>query len=226
MGIGVFKKIKNFIGKAAEKIGNGISKILDHPIAKKAADIGGKMAGLLIPIPVVGGMIGKALANTARNIGSYAAGTVGKIGEAMQGKANAKDVLLYAPNKFVNDIKNSNTYQAITGQKTVPDAIMDHLKGEAMLDIFTPVHDAIFGKPDHSRTMLWVNKNGDASTTWKPGYNRIMWGDVVTKPGKAPSPVTVPDPSKDILGTYQGRQFIRGRDDATWNRLKEVGLVQ
>ena len=164
--------------------------------------------------------VGKAVGEATANALSYGFGTVGEIGKAIQGEASATDVLTYVPRRAVNEIVNSNIAQVVTGKKTVPDAIMDHLNESAMLDIVTPIHDAIFGKPNHDRVRLWVNKDGDSSTTWKPGYNRLMYGRIESKP--AP----IYNGSESVLGTYQGQVYRRGVDDAAWNQLVKSGKVK
>ena len=217
MSVGTYKKQKS-LGSFLETIGVGGSKAFEHELAHKIMGTAGQFIGYATGIPLAG-TVGKAVGNMAADVASYSLGTVGEIGKAMQGKADAKDVFTYVPKRVVDDVVNSGIAQVVTGQKTVPDAIIDHLNESAMLDIAAPVHDAIFGAPDHSRTRLWVNKNGDASTTWKPGYNRLMYGDVISKP--AP----IYNGSESILGTYQGQVYRRGVDDAAWRQLQKAGKV-
>ena len=215
---GHLKREKNF-GEFLEKIGVGASKAFDHALTQKIFGAVGQGIGMATGIPL-GGHIGKAVGKTTADALSYGFGTVGEFGKALQGEASATDVLTYAPRRAVDDVMNSNIAQVIQGNKTAPDAIMDHLQEQSMMDVFAPVHDAIFGKPDHSRTRLWVNKNGDASTTWKPGYNKIMYGDIV----KTPAPIY--NGSESILGTYQGQVYRRGVDDAAWAQLQKQNKVK
>lgn len=222
MSVGHLKREKSAgskVGSFLEKIGVNASKAFDHALTQKIFGAVGQGIGMATGIPLAG-TVGKAVGKATADALSYGFGTVGEFGKALQGEASATDVLTYAPRRAIDDVVNSNLGQVIQGKKTLPDGIMDHLSEQAMLDVFAPVHDAIFGKPDHSRTRLWVNKNGDASTTWKPGYNRIMYGDVVSKP--AP----VYNGSESVWGTYQGQVYRKGVDDAAWRQLQKQGKVK
>lgn len=222
MSVGHLKREKNTnskIGSFLETIGVGASKAFEHELAHKIMGAVGQGLATATGIPLAGA-VGKAAGEALADGLSYGFGTVGEIGKAMQGEASAKDVLMYAPTRMYNDVMNSNLVQAVTGKKTVPDAIIDHLSESAMMDLFAPVHDAIFGKPNHNRERFWVNKDGDASKTWKPGYNRIMYGTTVTKP--AP----IYNGSESILGTYQGQTYRKGVDDAAWRQLQKQGKVK
>ena len=229
MTAGKFKRQKNIakeIGDALEKVGNWSENTWVQDFATDVAGKVGKTIGsVTIPIPLFGGEIGKTAGEMIANTPFYMLGTVGEIGKVMQGKSNIGNVITYGPKRYIEgkieEVKNNPIVQTIQGKKTLPDAIVDYaMQSQSLLEPVTKIHDAIFGKPDHSRTRLWVNKDGDASTTWKPGYNRIMYGDVVKKP--AP----IYNGSESILGTYQGQVYRKGVDDAAWRQLQKAGKVK
>ena len=217
------KNISKNIGEKLENIGQyGEDSWVMDSAKKIIGGVGQAIGGTYIP--VVGGMLGKAAGEAMASAPFYLLGNIGEVGKMMQGESNIVDVLAYAPKRYItstiDDIVNHPIVEAIKGEKTVPDAIIDTMMNNAtLLEPMTKIHDAIFGKP-HDRVRIWVNKNGDTSLEWKPGYNRIMWGNIETKP--AP----IYNGSEGILGTYQGQVYRRGVDDAAWAQLQKQNKVK
>lgn len=195
------------IGKFLETTGTTVSNFLGDPGVQNAAGIAGKIAGsLMIPIPVVGGTIGKYAAKGALNNASYAAGFVGEAGKSIQRLENGSSTLgqelqnlaTYVPNRIVNDTKdaivNSNLVQVITGKKTIPDTIIGSLEESALVNWLAP-----------DKTHAWKDAQGNYHKEWQPGTTMVVgtWheGSSSNQPR--------PDPSSNNIKIGKGGEVIR-----------------
>ncbi len=212
------KKMANGIGKMLETLGNASSEFWG---AKPVQDILGAIGrGVgMATVPIIGGKIGKTLATTAANIASYKSGLLGEIGQSMQDLANGssfgqevKDVLSYVPNRIIDNVKNSQTYQVLTGQTTIPDAIMNTLENAAYINYLAP-----------NKTHAWKDNQGNYHREYVPGSKMVV-GEWTTQQNNAPRPDI--NSNSGILGVYQGEVYRKGFDDARWAALQQAGKVK
>ena len=144
------------------------SEFLASPEMQHVAGTTGRIMGsIMLPIPGVGGDIGKALAQGAVTSLSYQSGIMGETAKALQdGKISsqeAKNIATYVPNRIKNDIQQSTPYQVITGKKTVPDAIVESLEQNALVNWIAP-----------NKTHAWKDNKGDYHKQYVPGSKMVV----------------------------------------------------
>lgn len=180
---GSYKQSKNVadnIGSFLETIGQKGSDFYSNPMVQRAYGTIGKVAGHFIPIPIVGGMLGKKAGEMMADNLSYAHGLVGEVGGMMQGEKDIGDVLKYVPNRiwedFKNDTINSDTAKVIRGEMNWRDAVINKLEDNAMIDILAP-----------GKTHAWKDKNGNYHKEYVDGAKMVV-GTWETKPNSQPRP--------------------------------------
>lgn len=212
---GYLKETKN-IGQILQSFGQKGSDFYANPMVQRGFEWAGKAAGHAIPIPFVGGTIGKAAGGMMADNLSYAHGLIGEVGGMMTGEKNIGDVLSYVPNRIVNDIKNdlfnSNTSKVIRGEMNWRDAVLNTLEDNAMIDFLAP-----------GKTHAWKDKQGNYHKEYVDGAKMVV-GEWKEQPNTQPRPDI--NSNAGILGVYQGEIFRRGFDDARWAQLQQQGKVK
>lgn len=195
------------IGQVLQKIGQTGYDFFGTGIVETGAEqIGRTIGKVAIPIPIVGGMIGKKAGEKFVNNAQYASGLIGEVGGMMTGEKNIQDVLSYIPNQAAKDWWNSELMQVVTGRMSVPDAIVNGLVDYSGIKLFS------------DKTHAWKDKDGNYHKEWQPGATMVV--------GKWERPTNVlptPDLSsnKGILGVHQGEIFYKGFDDARWAQINK-----
>lgn len=179
MSTGYLKRAKNLekiFGQSLETMGSAVNKFFD---AKPVQDIIGAVGqGVGMAIPGVGGFLGKAAAKTGVGLVADVADLASKAGKAMQGKYDwkdiGKDIIDYIPNK----IEESTPYKVITGQTTIPDAIINALENSAYINYLAP-----------NRTHAWKDEQGNYHRQWQPGTKMVV-GEWKDNPSSQRTPIT------------------------------------
>ena len=204
--VGELKRKKTF-GNFLQQIGRFGAELFDnHSVGALAGHVGKAIGQATIPIPFVGGAVGKYVGKSIPNKISYASGLIGEIGGAINGEKSMKDILTYIPNRMVNDIKDSNLVQVITGQKNWRDGIMDMLEDEAMISWLAPGKTHAWETPDGKIHKEYVDGAKMVVGTWK---NNVPEGYRNIKPDL--------NSNSGILGIGPNGEVMRkGFDDARW----------
>ena len=214
---GYLKTMKN-VGEVLQKVGQTGSNFFGNEMVGTGFGAVGKALGsVAIPIPIVGGMIGKAGGKSLANRLSYTSGLIGEVGKSLQDLANGssvkqeiKDIATYVPNRIVNDIKdatiNSDTAKVIRGEMNWRDAAVNALEEAAMVNVFAP-----------GKTHAWKDQQGNYHKEYVDGAKMVV--------GEWKQPTQrqqAPDLSGNsgILGFANGQAYYRGLDDAAWAAYK------
>lgn len=213
---GYLKESKAFtkenIGNVLQSFGQKGSDFYANPMVQRGFEWAGRAAGHAIPIPIVGGMIGKAAGGKLADTLSYTHGLIGEVGGMINGEKNIGDVLSYVPSRmwedFKNDTINSDTAKVIRGEMNWRDAVVNTLEDNAMIDILAP-----------GKTHAWKDAQGNYHKEYVDGATMVV-GEWKEQPNTAPRPEMK---HSDILGVYQGQVLYKGFDDALYNSLKENG---
>lgn len=204
---GELKRKKTF-GNFLQQIGRFGADFFDNHTLKAISGHVGKAIGqATIPIPFVGGAVGKAVGQSIPNKLSYASGLIGEIGGAIDGEKSMKDILNYIPNRMIDDVKENNLVQVITGQKNWRDGIMDALEEEAMISWLAP-----------GKKHAW-EKDGKYYKEWVDGANPFPvvgeWKSNVPEGYRNIKPEL--NSNSGILGVGPNGEIMRkGFDDARW----------
>ena len=181
--VGELKRSKNLgqsIGKILQNIGQKGSDFYANPMVQRGFETVGKAAGTVIPIPIVGGMIGKAAGGNLADTLSYTHGLIGEVGGMMTGEKNIGDVLSYIPNRIVEDFKNdlfnSDTAKVIRGEMNWRDAVLNKLEDNAMIDILAP-----------GKTHAWKDQQGNYHKEYVDGAKMVV-GTWYEQPNTGPRP--------------------------------------
>ena len=93
--VGELKRKKTF-GNFLQQIGRFGAELFDnHSVGALAGHVGKAIGQATIPIPFVGGAVGKYVGKSIPNKISYASGLIGEIGGAINGEKSMKDILNY-----------------------------------------------------------------------------------------------------------------------------------
>ena len=159
--------------------------------------VGGMIGSVAVPIPLVGDDIGKLLAQTAATSLSYQTGIMSETAKALQdGKINsqeAKNIATYVPNRIKNDIQQSTIAQVVTGKKSIPDAIVETLEQNALVNWFAP-----------NKTHAWKDNQGHYHKQYVPGSKMVV-GEWKSEPNNQPRP----DPSSNNIRIGPNGEVIR-----------------
>lgn len=213
---------KNFatqIGEVLQKMGQTGYDFMNTGAVQTGAGAVGKVVGsALIPIPFVGGAIGKAAGKALANNLKYNFGTVGEIGKSIQDLQNGSsvgqeivDVLTYAPRQFINELKDGDMMKVIRGEMNWRDAAVNALEDFTGVNWMT------------GKTHAWKDKQGNYHKEYVDGAKMVV-GEWKEQPNTQPRPDI--NSNAGILGVYQGEVFRRGFDDARWAQLQRQGKVK
>ena len=194
-----YLKEEKQIGTVLQNIGHKGSEFFNHPSIKHAMGTVGNMVGsLAIPIPIVGGMIGKAAGETMANSLSYGTGLVGEIGGMVSGEKSIKDVVSYVPNRIVNDIKNSaqnnDVAKVIKGEMNWRDAALNKMEEMAMVDFLAP-----------GKTHAWKDAQGNYHKEYVEGSKMVVGTWHKSTSASQPRP----DPSSNNIRIGPNGEVIR-----------------
>ena len=208
---------ENSIGNFLQNFGQGGSKFYDEKLVQTGFEtVGNALGSVLIPVPIVGGQIGKAVGGGIADALSYGHGLIGEIGGMIEGEKNIGDVLSYIPNRIVNDFKddlyNSNLAQVLRGDMNWRDGVLNTLEDWAMIDILAP-----------NKTHAWKDKEGNYHKEYVDGAEMVV-GEWKEQKNRQPRPIM--NSNAGILGTYNGEVYRRGFDDARWEQLRQQGKVK
>ena len=180
MSIGEYKKEKSFtneVGQTLENLGNAYNSFWGSKPVQDLAGAVGQGIGMAT-IPVVGGTLGKTIGKTSAELAADLGSLTSKVGQAIQGEYGwndiGNDIINYVPNK----IENSTLYKVVTGQTTVPDAILNHLEESAYINYLAP-----------NRTHAWKDNQGNYHKTWQPGTTMVV-GEWKDNPASQRTPIT------------------------------------
>ena len=218
---GYLKSEKNFakgIGETLQKVGQAGYDFFGSGIVETGMETVGKALGsVAIPIPVVGGMVGKKAGEKLSHVLQYGSGLMGEVGKSIQDVQNGrsvgqeiKDVLNYVPRQVAKDWWDSELMQVVTGKMTVPDAIMKGIEDYSGVNLFS------------NKTHAWEDKHGNITETYKPG-SKLVVGEWKQQENGATNVVTpTPDlqSNSGILGVHNGEIFYKGFDDARWAQIQ------
>lgn len=171
------KNIQNKIGQTLEKYGNETNKFYSSKPVQQIYGAIGQGAGMAT-IPVVGGFIGKNSAKLGVDLKADLGSLTSKIGQAMQGKYGWNDVKNDIINYIPNKIEESVPYKIITGQTTVPDAIINAMEDSAWISTLAP-----------NKTHAWKDSQGNYHQTYQPG-SKLVVGEWQNNKGPQLTPIT------------------------------------
>ena len=190
---GYLKESKH-IGNLLENIGQTGADIFGNPMVQRGFETVGQAVGsIAIPIPIVGGQIGKKLGELAADRLSYGSGLVGEIGGMIAGEKNIGDVLSYIPNRIYDNIVNSDKAKVMRGEMNWRDAILNTLEDNAMIDILAP-----------GKTHAWKDEQGNYHKEYVDGATMVVgkWVD-------QPNTQLRPDPSSNNIQIKPNGEVIR-----------------
>lgn len=168
-------------GEAVQSYGQLGSKFYDNSMVKTGfKTIGQVLGSVAIPVPIVGGKIGKMAGETLANKLSYTHGLIGEVGGMLTGEKNIGDVLSYVPKRIWEDIKdntiNSDTAKVITGRMNWRDAVVNNLEEAAMIDFLAP-----------NKTHAWKDQQGNYHREYVNGAKMVV-GEWVNRPNNENRP--------------------------------------
>ena len=200
-------KTADSIGTALQKIGQTGYTVFGSGVVEQGMQTGGQILGsALIPIPIVGGMIGKKIGENASHALQYGSGLLGEIGGAIKGEKNIGDVLSYLPKQIVTDWWNSPKMQVLTGRQHINDALINTLEDYSMVGLFS------------NKEHAWKDSQGNYHKQYVPGSKMVV-GEWVKGPSNAPRPDL--SSNSGILGVRNGEIYYKGFDDARWKALQK-----
>ena len=198
--VGELKRSKNLgqsIGNILQNVGQKGSDFYANPMVQRGFETVGQVMGSMIPIPIVGGKIGKAAGGMMADKLSYAHGLIGEVGGMMTGEKNIGDVLSYVPNRIVEDFKNdlfnSDTVKVIRGEMNWRDAVLNNLEDNAMIDFLAP-----------GKTHAWKDAQGNYHKEYVDGAKMVI-GSWYEQPNTQPRP----DPSSNNIKIGPNGEVIR-----------------
>ena len=207
------------IGSVLQNIGQTGYNIMNTGAVKMGAGMVGQAIGsVAIPIPIVGGMIGKAAGKLIADDLKYNFGTIGEIGKSIKDLQNGsslgqeiKDVLSYESKQRYNDFMNSNLMKVIKGDMNWRDGIINEMENFTGVNWMT------------DKTHAWKDKQGNYHKEYVDGAKMVV--------GKWEQPTNVmpkPDLQSNscILGVHNGEIYYKGFDDARWQQLQQQGKVK
>ena len=215
------KNMTSNIGNILQQVGQTGYDIMNTGVVKFGAGLGGKAIGSAL-IPVVGGTIGKYIADTGVNSAKYGFGLLGEVGQSIQDLQNGssigqeiKDVLNYIPNQVYNDVKdtfvNNNLVQVLKGDMNWRDGLLNEMESFAGLDWMS------------DKTHAWQDKQGNYHKKYVDGAKLVV-GKWEQPTNSAPRPDVCSN--EGILGTHNGKIYHKGFDDAAWAELQRQGKVK
>lgn len=214
---GYLKTEKNFgnqIGDILQQVGQKGYEIMDTGIIQTGAGtIGQALGSALIPIPIVGGQIGKAVGKAAVDGLKYRFGTIGEIGKSIQDVQNGSnvgkeilDVLSYIPRQKINDFMNGDMMKVITGEMNWRDAALNKVEDYLGLNWMT------------DKTHAWKDQQGNYHKEYVPGSTMVVGKWI--EPSEPPLPTPDLSSNAGILGVHNGEIFYKGFDDARWAQIQ------
>ena len=211
-----YLKEQKHIGHVLQTIGKTGEGIFDNSLVQGGFKIGGKIIGqALLPVPVVGGMVGKIAGETLANTLSYGSGLIGEVGGLIAGEKSIGDVLSYVPNRmwnnFIDSTLNSDTAKVIRGEMNWRDAALNKMEDLSMVNVLAP-----------NKVHAWKDAQGNYHKQYVDGAKMVVgeWHETPAQPR--------PDINSNsgILGVYNGEVYRRGFDDARWQQLQQAGKVK
>ena len=190
---GYLKESKN-IGQMLQNIGQTGADFFDNSMVQRGFETVGQTVGsVAIPIPVVGGQIGKKIGESIANTLSYGSGLVGEIGGMISGEKNIGDVLSYIPNRIYDNIVNSDKAKVIRGEMNWRDAVLNQLEENAMVNFLAP-----------GKTHAWKDDQGNYHKEYVDGATMVV-GTWQEQPNTQPRP----DPSSNNIKIGPNGEVIR-----------------
>ena len=193
---GYLKQSKN-IGHMLQQYGQQGSDFFANPMVQRGFGWVGQAVGSAIPIPIVGGQIGKAMGKTLAHTLSYGNGLMAEVGGAMNGTKSMTDVMTYVPRRAWEDIKNetvnSDLAKVIRGEKNWRDAVVDSLEENAMIQFLAP-----------GKTHAWKDQQGNYHKEYVDGSKMVV-GTWETRPNTQQRP----DPSSNNIRIGPNGEVIR-----------------
>ena len=193
---GYLKQNKN-IGHLLQSYGERGSQFYNNSMIQTGAGMIGRAVGqVAIPIPIVGGTIGKKVGESIADALSYGHGLIGEVGGVIAGEKNIGDVLSYIPNRIWNDFKNdtlnSDTAKVIRGEMNWRDAVINKLEDYAMIDFLAP-----------NKTHAWKDDQGNYHREYVDGAKMVVgtWHES--------EPQQRPDPSSNNIRITSSGEVIR-----------------
>lgn len=197
-GIGAPSSVKDLQG---ENIQRQLSMITADPGVQNAVGTIGQIIGsVAIPIPFVGGTIGKTVAKNLVNTVSYVTGFGGEIQKSIEDLKNGSsfgqevlDVVSYIPKRIITDINNKPLVRIAKGELHPYDAAIKYLEDTALVKFLAP-----------NKTHAWKDDQGRYYRNYQPGTKMVV-GTWTTGPNTAPRP----DPSSNKISIGKGGEVIR-----------------
>ena len=193
---GYLKQSKN-LGHMLQQYGQQGANFYDNAMVQTGFGAVGRAIGqVAIPIPIVGGTIGKIAGESLANTLSYTHGLAGEIGGMIAGEKNIGDVLSYVPTRMWNDFKdatiNSDTAKVIRGEMNWRDAVINKLEDYAMIDFLAP-----------NKTHAWKDDQGNYHREYVDGAKMVVgtWHES--------TPQQRPDPSSNNIRITSSGEVIR-----------------
>lgn len=191
---GYLKSEKN-LGNRLQKMGETGYNLFDTGFVRTGAKTIGQVLGsIAIPIPVVGGQIGKAIAENTVNRLKYGYGLMGEVGGMINGEKSIGDVLTYIPKTMINEFKNSHITQVLTGKMNWRDGVVGALEDFALLDFLAP-----------GKTHAWKDQQGNYHRQYVDGAKMVVgeWKEV---PNTEPRPDL--QSNRGILGVGKNGEIL------------------
>ena len=189
---GYLKESKN-VGQMLQNIGHTGADIFGNPMVERGFETVGQVMGSMIPIPIVGGQIGKQIGESIANTLSYGSGLVGEIGGMISGEKNIGDVLSYIPNRVIDKVTNSDVGKVIRGEMNWRDAVLNNLEENAMINFLAP-----------GKTHAWKDDQGNYHKEYVDGATMVV-GSWQEQPNTQPRP----DPSSNNIKIGPNGEVIR-----------------
>ena len=196
-GIGAPSSVKDLQG---ENIQRQLSMITADPGVQNIAGTAGQIIGsIAIPIPFVGGTIGKAIGEKVVNNMSYQLGLGGEIQQSIQdilagadvGK-EIMDVVSYIPKRMITDFNNKPLVKVIKGELHPFDAGIQYLEDLSFVKYLAP-----------DKTYAWKDAQGNYHKSYVDGAKMVVgsW--------KESTPQIRPDPSSNNIRITSSGEVIR-----------------
>ena len=191
------KSINDYQGK---NIQQQLSMFTADPGVQNIAGTAGQIIGsIAIPIPFVGGTIGKAIGKNLVNTVSLGLGLGGEMQQSIQdilagadvGK-EIMDVVSYIPKRMITDFNNKPLVKVIKGELHPFDAGMQYLEDLSFVKYLAP-----------DKTYAWKDAQGHYHKTYVDGAKPVVgtWHES--------TPQQRPDPSSNNIRITRSGEVIR-----------------
>ena len=191
------KSINDYQGK---NIQQQLSMFTADPGVQNIAGTAGQIIGsIAIPIPFVGGTIGKAIGKNLVNTVSLGLGLGGEMQQSIQdilagadvGK-EIMDVVSYIPKRMITDFNNKPLVKVIKGELHPFDAGIQYLEDLSFVKYLAP-----------DKTYAWKDAQGNYHKSYVDGAKMVVgsW--------KESTPQMRPDPSSNNIRITSSGEVIR-----------------